>query len=119
MSNAKLDTFQKAKEALLEEYKEKSKELAAMRKQLIAVGVLEDESTAATVPTKAKRKGGKRVKLEDEAVIKFLAKPGTAGDLEKEFGCSYQSAGAKLKELAKAKKLTHKKEGLKVFYTAA
>lgn len=68
-------------------------------------------------PKKAGRKA--RTTFGAEALLKFMGKTEvTAHEVQKHFGCSYITAGAKLKSLAKGKLAVAKKKGVKVFYRA-
>lgn len=58
-----------------------------------------------------------RVSLDDDKVLAFIGKSEkTAKDIEAQFGCSYITAGNKLKALEKSKKLVSAKDGNKVLY---
>jgi predicted Rossmann fold nucleotide-binding protein DprA/Smf involved in DNA uptake len=67
-------------------------------------------------PAKARRT---RITVEEGALLKFIGKGEiTPKEVESHFGCSYITAASKLKELEKAKKVSRRKVGVKVFYKA-
>ena len=59
MSQSSLEAFKKAKDDLLSDYKDKCSEVAALRRELIALGALREDEP------KAKKKKRKRVVSEE------------------------------------------------------
>jgi hypothetical protein len=90
-----LEQFKASKDALVADYKAKEKELAAMRKELVSLGVLADETAPAT-PAKAKRKRAANKsypELTVDTVAAIINKKGNkgcpAGELAAHFGPSF------------------------------
>lgn len=81
------------------------------------IGEIDDLIKSITGEEASSDKKKKRVALEDAAVLAFIGKgEKTAGEVEKEFGCSYVTATKKLKALEKSKKLVSAKDGNKTLY---